>query len=241
MVESFGVRPVTSLDRGDHEVGERRPARSRTRRRSTAPSRYASGSGCRQALVARSLDQLLAATPGVWLSLKRMLKRARASRRDDVDGRVADIDRGELEVRGSNCAVPSSSGSSMSAAISVDEPAHRIVGAVRIGDVALLAGDDQRAVQRAAAADLDACRRARRHCSARRARSGRTSRRAPPPIQQLDGAVDGDAFLVAGDQERDRALAACRRSRRDNRAPPRRCRRCRPSCRRRRGRTACRP
>ncbi len=26
------------------------------------------------------------------------------------------------------------------------------------------------------------------------------------PLQQLDGAVDGDVFLVAGDQERDRAL-----------------------------------
>ena len=37
----------------------------------------------------------------------------------------------------------------------LDQAAHRIVGAVRIGDVALLAGDDQHAVLRAAAAELD--------------------------------------------------------------------------------------
>ena len=37
----------------------------------------------------------------------------------------------------------------------LDQPAHRIVGALRIGDVALLAGHDQHAVLRAAAAELD--------------------------------------------------------------------------------------
>ena len=37
----------------------------------------------------------------------------------------------------------------------LDQPAHRVVGAVRIGDVAHLAGDDQHAVLRAAAAELD--------------------------------------------------------------------------------------
>ena len=58
------------------------------------------------------------------------------------------------------------------------------------------------------------------------------------PFQQLGAAVDRDAFLVAGDEERDRALRACRRSRRDDRASPRPCRRSRPSCRPRRGRTA---
>ncbi len=35
------------------------------------------------------------------------------------------------------------------------DAAHRIVGELRIGDVALRAGDDQRAVLRAAPADLD--------------------------------------------------------------------------------------
>ena len=61
------------------------------------------------------------------------------------------------------------------------------------------------------------------------------------PLQQLDGAVDGDAFLVAGDQERDRALRLARRGRRGGRARRRASRRCRPSCRPRRGRTARRP
>jgi len=51
------------------------------------------------------------------------------------------------------------------------------------------------------------------------------------PLQELDGAVDGDVFLVAGDQNEIDPFA-CRRRRRDSPAPPRRCRRCRPSCRR---------
>ena len=117
-------------------------------------------------------------------------------------------------------------------------PAHRIVGAVRIGDVALLAGDDQHAVLRAAPAELDGVAelvdiaRLAQHAMVELLAARRR------PLQQLEGAVDRDAFFVAGDQERDRALRACRRSRRDDRAPPRPCRRSRPSCRRRRGRTA---
>ncbi len=88
----------------------------------------------------------------------------------------------------------------------LDEAAHRIVGAVRIGDVALLAGDDQHAVLRAAAADLDGvaelvdvARLAQHAMVELFAARGR-------PFQELGGAVDRDAFLVAGDQERDRAL-----------------------------------
>ena len=119
-----------------------------------------------------------------------------------------------------------------------DQPAHRIVGALRIGDVALLAGHHQRAVLRAAPADLD-------HV-AERVGVGRLAEDAVVecfaalgrPLQELDGAVDRDAFLVAGDQERDRAL---RRpggemvERRRDRAGD-----ARPSCRPRRGRRACR-
>ena len=77
---------------------------------------------------------------------------------------------------------------------------------MRIGDVALDAIDVQHAVQRAAAADLDAvaehfdiagfAEHAMVEFLAARCR----------PLQQLDGAVDGDVFLVAGDQERDRPL-----------------------------------
>ena len=87
-----------------------------------------------------------------------------------------------------------------------DQPAHRVVGAVRIGDVALLAGDHQHAVLRAAAADLDGVAELADVARARPARNDRTSRRARPPISTAWAAVDRDAFLVAGDQERDRAL-----------------------------------
>src|SRR5436189_6277753 len=74
---------------------------------------------------------------------------------NEIDGLVADIDRDKFEIgwieefaalierlrveRGNKC----------------DDAAHGIVGAMRIGDVALLAHHDEGAVERAAAADLD--------------------------------------------------------------------------------------
>ena len=146
---------------------------------------------------------------------------------------------------GSNLWLPASSGSSISARHQLDQPAHRIVGAVRIGDVALLAGDDQHAVLRAAAAELDGVAELRDVAGLAQHAMVELLAARGRPFQQLGAAVDRDAFLVAGDQERDRALWACRRWRRDNRASPRSCRRSRPSCRPRRGRTArrrrCRP
>src|SRR3954453_9635705 len=82
---------------------------------------------------------------------------------------------------------------------------------MRIGDVALDAVDIKRAGQRAAAADLDAIAELfeigglAEHAMVEflAARGG--------PLQQLDGAVDGYVFLVAGDQERDRAFAVLAR------------------------------
>ena len=92
----------------------------------------------------------------VWLSLKRMLNFARACAGDHVAGGVADIDRGEFEVRGLE----------LRAAVIErlvgerhDQPRnirHRVRRAMRIGDVALHAVDIERAGLRAAAADLDA-------------------------------------------------------------------------------------
>ena len=72
--------------------------------------------------------------------------------------------------------------------------------------MALLAGDDQMAVERAAAADLDGV--AERFDIARLAQDAVIEFLAAlgRPLQQLGRAVDRDAFLVAGDQERDRAL-----------------------------------
>src|SRR3984893_11436227 len=77
---------------------------------------------------------------------------------------------------------------------------------MRIGDVALETIDIERAGQRAAAADLDAIAELfeigglAEHAVVEFLAARRR------PLQQLDGAVDGDVFLVAGDQERDRAF-----------------------------------
>jgi hypothetical protein len=72
--------------------------------------------------------------------------------------------------------------------------------------VALLAGDHERAVERAAPADLDGV--ADRGGIARLAEDAMVEALAAlgRPLQELDRAVDGDALLVAGDQERDRAF-----------------------------------
>lgn len=77
---------------------------------------------------------------------------------------------------------------------------------MRIGDVALQSVDDQHAGLRAAPAYLDGV--ADRLDIARLADDAMIECLAAirRPLQQLDGAVDGDVFLVAGDQERDRSL-----------------------------------
>src|SRR5450432_1795607 len=78
---------------------------------------------------------------------------------------------------------------------------------MRIGDMALHAIDMERAGLRAAPADLDAV--AQRFEIGGLAQyavvEGLAARRRP--LQELDGAVDGDAFLIAGDEKRDRAFA----------------------------------
>ena len=65
---------------------------------------------------------------------------------------------------------------------------------------------DQRAVLRAAPADLDGV--AQRFAVARLAQNAVIELFAVlrRPVEQLGRAVDGDALLVAGDQERDRAF-----------------------------------
>src|ERR1041385_9099417 len=77
---------------------------------------------------------------------------------------------------------------------------------MRIGDVALDAIDNERAGQRAAASDLDAV--AELLDIARLAQHAMieffAARRRP--LQKFYSAVDGDVFLIAGDQERDRSF-----------------------------------
>src|SRR5256886_14244041 len=82
---------------------------------------------------------------------------------------------------------------------------------MRIGDVALHAVDVERARQRAASADLDAIaelleiRGLAEHAMVEFLAARRR------PLQQLDRAGDGNVFLVARDQERDRAFAVLAR------------------------------
>ena len=77
---------------------------------------------------------------------------------------------------------------------------------MRIGDVALLAGDGERAGERAAAADLD-------HVAERFAARGLAEQAVIEflpalgrPFQQLLRAVHARPFLVAGNEQRDRAF-----------------------------------
>ena len=154
VVESSGLRPVTSAIALRNQIGER-------------PRLGDEHAGIRRLPFERELDLAAGRLGGALLDQR--LQRIRACAvveadvearprlaGNEVDGLVADVDRGEFQMRRLEIAsVPSSSGSACSAAISVDQPADRIVGALRIGDMALLAGDDQRAVERAAPADLD--------------------------------------------------------------------------------------
>jgi len=76
-----------------------------------------------------------------------MLNFARAWPVDDVAGLVADVDRGEFEIRCLELRAAWSSGSSLSATINSRDIRHRVRRAMRIGDMALDAVDVKHAVQ----------------------------------------------------------------------------------------------
>src|SRR5581483_205473 len=132
--------------------------------------------------------------------------------RDHIGRGIADIDRGELQIGRlelRTAAIERLVGDRH------DQPRHvrhGIVRAMRIGHMALHAFDNQRAGLRTAAADLDAV--AHRLLIARLAQHAMVELVAArgDPLQELDRAIDRDIFLVAGDQERDRALAIASRS-----------------------------
>ena len=127
-------------------------------------------------------------------------------RRDHVPGLVADVDRNEFEVRRLKVRVAVVERLGVDGADQRGDVGQRIGRAIGIGNMALLAVDDQRAGERTPAADLDAV-----------AELGHVARLAQHamieffaalgrPLQKFDGAVDGDVLLIARDQERDRAL-----------------------------------
>src|SRR3984893_10308823 len=81
-----------------------------------------------------------------------------------------------------------------------------MVGALRIGGVALPAGDRERPRETSAPADLQRVAHALDACGF--ADDAAVELFAPRlgPLQELFGAIDARAFLVAGDQERNCAL-----------------------------------
>src|SRR5215469_4873293 len=133
-----------------------------------------------------------------------MLKRARASpgmRLTVVLPTSTDVN---SRCDGEKCSLPSSSGA-CKAAIKL-KSWNRIIGTLRVCNMALAAGDDQGAVERTAASDLD--RVANDFEIARFAENAMIEALAAVtrPLEKLDRAVDRNALLIAGDEERDRAF-----------------------------------
>ena len=124
---------------------------------------------------------------------------------DQVHGSIADVDRGELQVRRSEMLGAFIERLRHQRAHQRDEPADRIVRKLRGGDMPLPAGHGQRAVERAAPADLEGV--AQSGSARRLADEGMIEHDAALgcPAQQLDRAVDRHAFLIAGDEQRNRA------------------------------------
>src|SRR6266566_4055801 len=124
---------------------------------------------------------------------------------DQVHGSIADVDRGELQVRRSEMLGAFIERLRHQRAHQRDEPADRIVRKLRGGDMPLPAGHGQRAVERAAPADLEGV--AQSGGARRLADEGMIEHDAAlgRPAQQLDRAVDRHAFLIAGDEQRNRA------------------------------------
>jgi hypothetical protein len=139
------------------------------------------------------------------MSLKRMLKRAR---RDHVRRGVADVDRRDLQARGLERGVARVDGLRGQRREHAQERVDRVVGEVRVADMALHACHLDGDVHAPAAADLG-------HV-AEHALAGRLAHdagiealaAAREQVEHLARAVDRGAFLVARDQQADRAAEA---------------------------------
>ena len=136
-----------------------------------------------------------------------MLKRARASPWTQLHGRIADVDGGKFEVRRIEFVAALVERLVHQRGHQLDQSAHRIIGAVGIGDVARSCR--RRPARRSAslaAPELDGV--AERVDIARFAQDAVVESLAARgrPFQQLGAAVDRDAFLVTGDEKRDRTF-----------------------------------
>ena len=198
-VSSFGSTPVASMI-ARRSVSTCAPGSVRNDSPLIAMSRSKRSACC--AITARS--QADSARPGV-VAVEPDVQHRAGRGRDHVGHRVADVDAGELEAGRLEPVVAGVERRRGQRSGDADQPVHRIVGALRIGDVALRAVHRDLRVQAAAAADL--------HHVAERHRAGRFADDAEVgdltvglhPLQHAHGAVDRHAFLVAGDQQADRA------------------------------------
>src|ERR1700733_2229862 len=127
----------------DGEIGERAGLGDKDvgiRRRPVERVTHAAGRGYHRALLDQRLERGLA----VAVVIADVEARARFAG-NEIDGRIADVHRGEFEVRW-----PKTFAALVERRLHRGHERHqtadRIVGAVRIGGVALAAGDDQRSV-----------------------------------------------------------------------------------------------
>src|SRR3569623_20380 len=192
------------LDSRDDEIGERAGLRQERVGIRRLPFDARGGVVARK-LFDALLDQRTQRRLGVAVVMADV--EARASLRwDHVPRRVAGIDGQKFEIRWREmiCALIERVG--IQRADKRRDVRQRIVRAVGISDMALLALDDQRAGQRAAPPDLNEV--AERIDVARLAAHAKVELFAAlgRPVEQFHGAIDGGAFLVAGDEEGERAF-----------------------------------
>src|SRR5581483_280548 len=105
-------------------------------------------------LVAPRLDEPLERFLGVAVVETDVESRSRLAR-NQVDGAIAYVDRSELEVRRVEMLAAVVARLGDERAHQLDQPADRIVGKMRGGNMSLRAGNDEHAIERATPADLD--------------------------------------------------------------------------------------
>src|SRR3954468_2236250 len=127
-------------------------------------------------------------------------------RGDHVGRAVADIDRREFEVRWLELRAAMIERLLAQRHDQSRYIGDRIGGAIGIGDMALNAIHVKRARLRAATSDLDAIAELLEIAGLAKHAVVELFAARGRPLQQLDGTVDREIFLVAGDQERDRAV-----------------------------------
>ena len=208
LVESAGLRPVTSST----ALATRSVKAPRLVRNATAlvgSKLSATRAPPAAAATRRSISALRVC--GVHRSLKRMLKTRRTSPGMTLVAGLPTSTLTTSRLEASKSGVPAIEGRRLQGGQNRRQRADRIVGEMGIGDMALLAGNDQPSGQRAAPAVLDGV--------AERGDAGRFAEQAmiealasrSRPVQQFDRAVDGGPLLVAGDEKADRALESAAR------------------------------